>query len=35
MRSEMRGEELRRGNPNNEPDTKDGEKEKEKEMCTK
>ena len=25
MRSEMRGEELRRGNPNDKPDTKDGE----------
>ena len=31
MRSEMRGEELKRGNPNDEPETKDGEKEKEKE----
>ena len=28
MRSERRGEELRRGNPNDEPDTKDGEKRK-------
>ena len=31
MRSEMRGEELRRGNPNDEPVPKNGEKEKEKE----
>ena len=31
MRSEMRGEELRRGNPNDEPYTNYGEKEKEKE----
>ena len=27
----MRGEELRRGNPNDKPSSKDGEKEKEKE----